>query len=593
MSGTATTPATAPKAPLRVRLLTTPVEVRRPDGSLVHQTEWRTRKTADLLVLLSLHAGTHVPVPRLLECLWPGVDDAKGRASLRTAASTLRKVLGVDCIERGLNGLALTGALVDADELAEMGGRVRDAVAAGDLSEAVALGDSACRVYASDLAPFDADADWVPAERERLRRMFADLLGEAAEAAVSAGLLRSAVAFSQRLLEINPFDERAYRCTMLAYAGLGELENAVAAYVRCRSFLAEELGLDPAPQTREAYLAVLRAGQADAGTGVPAAPAESRPAELDSRLRKAADCFARRDLRQGDAEIKAARRGTMNAQFRAAMNVVVAEHAVLLGDAAKVVEMLAAAHEALEADPAVLVLPSGLDVEPLLALAQHDLGSRWISTGQLAAATRAERLPAWLLLRMLVERGDVADAALLAAEIRPAADSALDGGGTASVLEAMARAQVREATGDADGASQLLHTALDMALRSEAALLLPEIAGRLAMLAAPYDAGAAAAHLDLAEEMLGSGVFPRERIVTVLARCAIRSANGRFEAAAAGAALAAQIAEDTGLVHLAAEARACRQQYAPAVVAVPQQRAQPPVGHRTAIEQAYSPSQGA
>ncbi len=45
---------------------------------------------------------------------------------------------------------------------------------------------------------------------------------------------------------------------MTSHADVGELSFALREYERCRALLADELGIDPSPQTREVHLALLR-----------------------------------------------------------------------------------------------------------------------------------------------------------------------------------------------------------------------------------------------------------------------------------------------------------------------------------------------
>jgi hypothetical protein len=70
--------------------------------------------------------------------------------------------------------------------------------------------------------------------------------------------MRDAVDYASRLLEVDPVSERASRSLMLGYAGMGEVHPALREYERCREVLAEELGVDPSPQTRAVHLQVLR-----------------------------------------------------------------------------------------------------------------------------------------------------------------------------------------------------------------------------------------------------------------------------------------------------------------------------------------------
>lgn len=95
-------------------------------------------------------------------------------------------------------------------------------------------------------------------ERRTLDSAYQGLLGDAAEAAAGLGLAREAVDYGTRILDRNPFSERAGRIVMRGYAELGETSSALVEFERCRRLLAAELGVDPSPQTREVYLNVVR-----------------------------------------------------------------------------------------------------------------------------------------------------------------------------------------------------------------------------------------------------------------------------------------------------------------------------------------------
>ena len=56
----------------------------------------------------------------------------------------------------------------------------------------------------------------------------------------------------------DPFDEAAHRWYMSASAAAGEPAKALAAYEALRQRLGDNLGTDPAPQTRDLHLAILR-----------------------------------------------------------------------------------------------------------------------------------------------------------------------------------------------------------------------------------------------------------------------------------------------------------------------------------------------
>jgi DNA-binding SARP family transcriptional activator len=246
-----------PRDWVEVRVLG-PLRVWRADGSTVLDREWRTSKNADLLRWLALHAGDPVPVEALLAGLWPGVDDARARASLRTAVSHLRKVLGPDAVTRDSSDVTLTNAWVDAtaftDLAEEVDWRRRNVFPA----EAMAAAREADALYLADLPAGDSAPATIAERSAALRMSHRTLLEHAAELAIELGWMRDAVSYATRLMEADPVSELASRVLMLGHAGMGEQHHALQAYERCRQVLAEELGVDPSPQTQAVHLQVLR-----------------------------------------------------------------------------------------------------------------------------------------------------------------------------------------------------------------------------------------------------------------------------------------------------------------------------------------------
>ncbi|MFC6023045.1 BTAD domain-containing putative transcriptional regulator [Plantactinospora solaniradicis] len=88
-----------------------------------------------------------------------------------------------------------------------------------------------------------------------------------AEAARSTGQPDRGLAHLEELAESHPFDERLQAGLIQSLADSGRPAQALVAYGRIRDLLANELGVDPAPELREAYLRVLR----DERSGPPAA----------------------------------------------------------------------------------------------------------------------------------------------------------------------------------------------------------------------------------------------------------------------------------------------------------------------------------
>lgn len=262
---------------IEVRVLG-PLRVRRADGTVVRPSEWPTTQTADLLRILALHVGEAVHVETLLELLWPHADEQHGRASLRTAASRVRKVVRGNCVERRLGGLALTGAWVDAQAFQGLAQQVRRRLAQGDCAGALLAAREADALYLGDLLPHHASGDWVEREREVLAATRRTLLLEAAEAAAQLAWWRDATELADRALALEPCSERAYRVLMRAQRGTGETALALKTYDRCRHALSEHVGADPSPQTQHLHRELLE----QTSPAVPVPPFRGRVHELAS-----------------------------------------------------------------------------------------------------------------------------------------------------------------------------------------------------------------------------------------------------------------------------------------------------------------------
>ncbi len=234
-----------------------PMLVRRADGSVVQQAEWRTSKTMDLLRLLALNAGQAVTISSLLDKLWPEVEAERGRASLRTAASQLRKILRTDNLERRPGSMILHRAWVDTHAYSALMVDADRARRAGEHAETVLLVRQAESLYVDDIEVHDTAGDWLEAVHREWRERRLELLLDAADAAAAVRWARDSLDFASQAFRIDPHSEHAGRAMMRALAGLGEMEKALSVYDRLRHDLAEHFGVDPSPQTRALHLQLL------------------------------------------------------------------------------------------------------------------------------------------------------------------------------------------------------------------------------------------------------------------------------------------------------------------------------------------------
>lgn len=229
-----------------------------PEGSPVASTAWRTGKNMDLLRLMALSNGHPVRSESLVEKLWPDTSVDRGRHSLRTAASQVRRVLGTPCVERHPDGLVLRGAWVDTQAFEADARAVQVAQRATRHQDVLRLTRSADALYLGVFRAYDDTSDWAVGERHQLERIRHEMYNSAATSALELGAFREAQQLATAAVQIDGTSETTQRILMQAYAELGEVGNALRVFETYRAHLAEELGADPSPQTRQLHLKLLR-----------------------------------------------------------------------------------------------------------------------------------------------------------------------------------------------------------------------------------------------------------------------------------------------------------------------------------------------
>jgi predicted ATPase/DNA-binding SARP family transcriptional activator len=226
----------------------------------------------------------HRPVPRdeLAEVLWGEHLPATWTAALRGVLSRVRSTLadaglaGPDVLRSHVGCYQLqlpADAVVDIERL--------NATLAAARSDVASAPDRAQRAAseAADLAGRQflpgAGGEWVERRQASLAGLRLGALELLAEAASAAGDAGTAVAAAEQAIALAPLQESAHQRLMTAHARAGNRAAALRAYETCRRLLADELGVDPSPETYELYVRLLRdepaavVGTATAPTNLP------------------------------------------------------------------------------------------------------------------------------------------------------------------------------------------------------------------------------------------------------------------------------------------------------------------------------------
>jgi DNA-binding SARP family transcriptional activator/predicted ATPase len=247
------------------------------DGTRLVDGEVGSRKARTLLKLLAVDRPALVPADRIADVLWDGQPPAAAGQNVATLVSRLRAVLGAGIILGGRSGYRLgdgPGVSVDLDVAAGYCDQAERKVA-GAAAVALAAAQRALQLLAAGTALAEEPyATWADPARDEVRGLIrrARLVG--AEAALATGDASAASRLADAAMTDDPLDEAAHRWYMSAAAAAGEPGKALAAYAALSERLATELGADPAPQTRDVHLAILR----EQPGGTPAPPGLVTPA---------------------------------------------------------------------------------------------------------------------------------------------------------------------------------------------------------------------------------------------------------------------------------------------------------------------------
>ncbi|KLO28530.1 hypothetical protein ABW16_12645 [Mycolicibacter heraklionensis] len=228
-----------------------PLQARR-DGARVTIPGAKPRA---ILTMLGLHGGSVVSAETLIDLLWGDEPPRTAAKALQTHISSLRRALGDGFVLTQGMGWILNTTEVDAPryKLATRAGR--DAAAAGDTTQAVVRFEEALNLWRG--TPELPDSRRGISEKTRWIEGHAALVEDRADALLATGRAAEIVGELEAAVADAPLRERRWAQLMLALYRAGRQGEALGAYQRVRSLLADELGVDPGPELRRLAAAIV------------------------------------------------------------------------------------------------------------------------------------------------------------------------------------------------------------------------------------------------------------------------------------------------------------------------------------------------
>ena len=213
-------------------------------------------KPRAILAVLGLNHGSVVPAGTLVELLWGDDPPRTAIKALQTHVSHLRRILGEGFVLTEGMGWTLDPATeTDATRFRATTKLGRDAMAAGDASQALARFDEALSLWRG--IPELPDSRRGVSEKTLWIEGRAALVEDRAEALLATGRAAEVIGELEAAIADAPLRERRWGQLMLALYRAGRQGEALGAYKRARALLADELGVDPGPDLRRLEAAIV------------------------------------------------------------------------------------------------------------------------------------------------------------------------------------------------------------------------------------------------------------------------------------------------------------------------------------------------
>lgn len=256
-----------------------PVQVRRDDGTVVRPPGLQ----ALLLSMLVVDADQIVTTDRLIDVMWGAAPDDRAAHRLQSHIHRLRRTLDTGAtIEADGGGyrLSLEGGAVDAVRFEKLLAEARRAAEIGDHDQVVTLCRDALSLWRG--APFETiETTRLAGASRRLHDLRSSTWELLLASELSRGNHETVAREIEPLVREHPLRERLHELLVTALSLSGHHADALGACERARTWLLDELGVEPGPRLRELHRMVLaeEAILVDPGTSVPK-PSRQVPAQL-------------------------------------------------------------------------------------------------------------------------------------------------------------------------------------------------------------------------------------------------------------------------------------------------------------------------
>jgi DNA-binding SARP family transcriptional activator len=227
---------------------------------LLPASSLRGRQSRRVFAYLVCERERPLPRPELAEAIWSEALPDAWEAALSALVSRLRGALAPGAtVAGGSSGYQLRlppDAWVDLEAATQAIDQAETALRRAEPRSAFGPAAVAVSIARRPCLPAENGA-WIERQRTRLRGILLRGLDCLAQVWLANGEGALALQAAEEALSLEPFRETGYQRLMQVHAALGNRSEAIRVYGRCRLLLADELGVDPSPQTEALYLKLL------------------------------------------------------------------------------------------------------------------------------------------------------------------------------------------------------------------------------------------------------------------------------------------------------------------------------------------------
>lgn len=227
---------------------------------LISSAEWGMAKAKELLFYLLCYKQRRKD--QIASDLWPELSTAKVRASFHVTLYRLRRALAQqDCVKYENDRYFFNRRINYWYDVEEFEQAIHHAASvwATDRGKATQYYEAAIVLYRGDfLEDLSCEQEWCLFKREELRQQYLIALQRLGQYYMAHGKYKAAIDLYEKVLEVDSYQESAYRHMMRCQALLGERSAALRTYHRLAKVLEEELDAKPARETTELYEQILR-----------------------------------------------------------------------------------------------------------------------------------------------------------------------------------------------------------------------------------------------------------------------------------------------------------------------------------------------